>query len=231
MHKKLFFHFAAVCLLSVCFVGCDLSSATDNEISAATESVPAADLIGQGEELYRRREDLGKLRAGLALVKRARNSDPNNFEANWKLAKFNYYLGDKSTDDKEREKAFKEGIDAGRTASRIAPERPDGYFWTGANLGGRAKKNPITDGLGSIGEIRQVMNKVIEIQPDYQGATAYDVLAQVELGTRMTGGQCGKISRILGKSLCVRTGKLEHSCSFGGDLSGVETSGRSEKTT
>jgi tetratricopeptide (TPR) repeat protein len=45
------------------------------------------------------------------------------------------------------------------------------------------------------------MNKVIELQPDYQGASAYDALAQVELATRLKGGDALKAVNYLEKGL------------------------------
>jgi tetratricopeptide (TPR) repeat protein len=57
----------------------------------------------------------------------------------------------------------------------------------GANLGEKARQNPVT-GLASIAEIREAMNKVIALQPGYEGASAYDILAQIELQTDVIGG-------------------------------------------
>lgn len=85
----------------------------------------------------------------------------------------------------------------------MEPEKPDGHFWYGANLGELARKSPITVGLGSIGEIRDAMNKVIELQPDYQGASAYDALAQLELATRIRGGSAEKAVEYLEKALMI----------------------------
>jgi predicted Zn-dependent protease len=45
------------------------------------------------------------------------------------------------------------------------------------------------------------MQKVVEIQPDYQGATAFDALAQLELATRLTGGSAEKAVEYLEKAL------------------------------
>ncbi|MBK7708734.1 MAG: hypothetical protein IPJ30_24015 [Acidobacteria bacterium] len=46
------------------------------------------------------------------------------------------------------------------------------------------------------------MNKVIELDPKYQGASAYDALAQVELSTtRMMGGKPEKAVEYLEKAL------------------------------
>lgn len=192
------------CFLCIIFVmiltsACSRQSDT-SETETTKESVPIPDLIKQADDFYRQREDLAKLRQGIAFLHRARNADAQNYEANWKLAKSDYYLGDKTTDDKESDKAFKEGIDAGRIASRLAPDKPDGYFWTGANLGGRAKRNPLTKGITSIDDIRAAMNKTIEIEPAYQGGSAYDVLAQIEL-TPLTGGQTEKAVEYLEKAV------------------------------
>lgn len=168
------------------------------EIETPKEGVPVADLIKQSDELYRQREDLDKLRQCLALLKRARGVEPQNFEANWKIAQADYFLGKNTAEEKESAKAFKEGLDAARLAARVAPDKPDGYFWTGANLGGQAQKNSLS-GIVSVGEIRQMMQKVIEIQPDYQGASAFDALGQIELGTRLTGGTAEKALEFLEK--------------------------------
>lgn len=194
------------CFLCIIFVmtlalACSRQSET-SDVEMSTETVPISDLIRQADDLYRQREELSKLRDGIALLQRARNADAQNFEANWKLAKFDYYLGDKTADDRESDKVFKEGVAAGKVAERIAPEKADGYFWTGACLGGRAKRNPITEGITSVGEIRAAMNKTIEIEPAYQGASAYDVLAQIELAP-LTGGTTEKAVEYLEKAVAL----------------------------
>lgn len=191
--------FLCIIFVMILLAACKRQSDT-SEVETPTEFVPIPDLTKQADDLYRQRGDLANLREGIAFLRRARNADGQNFEANWKLAQFDYYLGDKTADDKESDKAFKEGIDAGKIAERIAPDKPDGYFWTGANLGGRAKRSPITKGISSIDDIRSAMKKTIEIEPAYQGASAYDVLAQIEL-TPLTGGKSEKAIEYLEKAI------------------------------
>jgi tetratricopeptide (TPR) repeat protein len=169
------------------------------------EAVPVAELISKAEALYKERKDLEKVREGITLMKRARNADNKNYEANWKLAKFSYYLGRYSTDEKESEKALKDGIEAAETAYSIEREKPDGYFWKGACIGIRAKKNPLTIGLGSLAQIKEMMNKVIELDPTYMGGSAYDALAQIELGTRITGGKAEKALEYLDKAVAIES--------------------------
>ena len=109
---------------------CASNSDAQNESAATKESVPISQLISQSDDLYKQRTDFAKLREGIALLKRARNADSNNFEVHWKLAQSNYFLGKFTTDEKESEKAFKDGIDAGKVCINMAKDKPDGYFWT-----------------------------------------------------------------------------------------------------
>ena len=51
----------------------------------------------------------------------------------------------------------------------------------------------MTVGVVSVKKIRKAMNRVIEIDPNYQGASAYDGLGQLEMRTRgLTGGSAEK---------------------------------------
>lgn len=201
---KTIFRTTLACIIFVMlFLSACSSRENYDDSETKKETVSAAELIKQADALYEKRDNPDNLRQGIGLLQRARNAEPKNYEANWKLSQFDYYLAAHTTDDKEIEKAFKQGISAGETASSIAPEKPDGYFWTGANLGGKARKNPLTDGATSVGAIKEQMNKVIEIQPDYQGASAYDALAQVELGTRILGGSADKAVEYLEKAMAL----------------------------
>ena len=58
---------------------------------------------------------------GIAVLRQVRINDDHNYEAAWKLAKFDYYLGLHATDNREREGAFQEGVDTGRIA--VTPAR------------------------------------------------------------------------------------------------------------
>ena len=193
--------FKVLSLLSAVLLIINCSGGNQSEKATTGETVSAAELIAQADNLYKQREDLAKLRDGLQLLRRARVADGNNFEAAWKLAKFNYFMGDNTKDEKLRDRSFKDGITAAKGATKLQADKPDGYFWLGANLGGQAEAN-IFDGAANLPEIRQNMKKVIEIQPDYQGAMAYVALAQTELKTRgVMGGKAEKAANYLEQAL------------------------------
>ena len=73
----------------------------------------------------------------------------------WTFAKYNYFLGKQTTNEKEAETVLEKGIEAGKIASRMEPQKPDGYFWYGANLGELSRLRPITVGLRSVDDIRR----------------------------------------------------------------------------
>ncbi|MEO7660146.1 MAG: TRAP transporter TatT component family protein [Pyrinomonadaceae bacterium] len=162
---------------------------------------PAAETISQAEKLFTECEDLSKLRQSVALLAVLRMPDARNFDVEWKFSKFSLFLGQRLTDETERTDVFQDGLKAGQIAARMEPDRPEGHFWYGANLGELSRMSPVTVGYKSIDDIRETMNKVVEIDPGYQGGSAFDVLGQLELHTRLFGGKSEKAVEYLEKAL------------------------------
>jgi tetratricopeptide (TPR) repeat protein len=148
--------------------------------------------LSDSEGLFKQREDLDKLRAAIKALGDVRDADNRNYQVEWTYSKYNFFLGKHSPNEDEAETALEQGRDAGKIASRVDPQKPDGHFWYAANLGELSRRSPITVGLKSVDDIKAGMNKVLDIQPDYQGASAYDALGQIELMTRLKGGDAQK---------------------------------------
>lgn len=157
--------------------------------------------LTKSDELFAKREDVKNLREAVETLSKVRDADNRNFEVEWKFSRANYFLSKQTDSEEEAEKLLKEGVAAGIIASRIEPNKPDGHFWYGANLGEQAKRSPVTVGIKSIDDIRETMNKVISIEPKYQGASAYDALAQIELQTGLFGGKPEKAVEYLEKGI------------------------------
>lgn len=181
-------------LLVLALVGCNSSADVAND--TPKEDFPLAESLARVDELFKSRDNVQNMRDSITVLQRIRQSDPKNFDAAWKLSRAYFYVGKYSTDEAESAKALEEGVGAANIAIRIGPERPDGYFWLGANQGENVKRNPVT-GLGSIGSIRESMEKVISLNPGYEGASAYDGLAQIELQTLMIGGSANKAVELM----------------------------------
>src|ERR1051325_958590 len=169
--------------------------------SAAADSASAAEDISSADQFYSQRADLLQLRRGIISLRQALTKDPGNYEAAWKLSKFNYYLATHTDDSKERDDAFKAGIDAGKTAVQLHNDKPDGHFWLGANYGGAAERSAI-QGLATVSDIRNEMETVLRQDQGYQNGSAYMVLGLVYLNApSIVGGDPKKAVEEMEKGL------------------------------
>ena len=163
--------------------------------------VLAAQDIATAQQLYAQREDLMKLRQGVATLRQAMTKDPGSYEAAWLNAKFNYYLASHTSDPGERDKAFQDGIEAGKRAVELDSNKPDGHFWLGANYGGAAERSSI-QGLATVSDIRNEMETVLRLNEGYQDGSAYMVLGLVYLNAPyIVGGDPNKAVELMEKGL------------------------------
>ena len=169
--------------------------------SSPVATTSAAEDVATAAQLYSQREDLMQLRRGIVSLRQAVTKDPGNYDAAWKLAKFNYYLATHAEDQKERDTAFRDGINAGKTAVQLQNEKPDGHFWLGANYGGAAEHSTI-QGLATVSDIRSEMETVLRLNEGYQDGSAYMVLGLVYLNApSIVGGDPKKAVEEMEKGL------------------------------
>jgi len=169
--------------------------------AAPPQAASAPELIAQAEALYAQRDSLERVREAVALMRRARAADNQSYEAAWKLSKFNYYLGEHGEDERLRTEAFREGLAAGEAAVALDPNKPEGHFWLGANLGGRAKLQGPIYALSSVPDIRREMETVARLDEGFQGGSAYMALGQIELELGVLGGDPKRAVEYLEKGL------------------------------
>ncbi len=175
---------------------CARGTASEGQASGPSpEQIAAA--ATTAADLFQQRTNIENLRKAVALLAAVRDPNQRNFDVEWTFAKYNYFLGRHTDNEAESEQAFTKGRDAAKIAANMHPERPDGHFWYGANLGELCRKSPVTVGLRNVDDVREAMNRVIDIDPGYQGASAYDVLGQIELATRIKDGTAEKAVEFL----------------------------------
>jgi Tfp pilus assembly protein PilF len=194
-YRYIFITFISLLLLTT---SCN-STSTDE--STQTDTTSSAQDIASADQLYSKRDDLLQLRRGIVSLRQALTKDPGNYEAAWKLSKFNYYLATHTDDTKERNDAFRAGIDAGKTAVQLQNDKPDGHFWLGANYGGAAEHSTI-QGLATVKDIRNEMETVLRLDQGYQNGSAYMVLGLVYLNApNIVGGDPKKAVEEMEKGL------------------------------
>ena len=182
-------------------LSCRNRSAESAESGSATPEKTTRQSIAEADALYSQRLDLSNVRRGIIALRQARTRDTGNYEAAWKLARLDYFLGSHAKDDAEKDAAFRDGIDAGKSAVLLADNKADGHFWLGANYGGSAELS-ILASLSSIQDIRTEMEKVIELDESYQAGSAYLGLGQLYLkAPKVFGGDSKKAVEYLEKGL------------------------------
>jgi tetratricopeptide (TPR) repeat protein len=170
-----------------------------NVEALVTNPQSAKEHVAQADQLYAQRSDLVRVRQGIIELGQALISDPGDYDAEWRLSKFSYYLATHTDNTGERDKAFREGIEAGKTAVKLQDVKPDGHFWLGANYGGSAQAIP---GLATVDDIRNEMETVLRLDEGYQDGSAYMVLGLVYLqAPKVVGGDPQKAVEQMEKGL------------------------------
>lgn len=159
---------ATVCLL-----------VTVSSVSAATVSHSLSAPVREADDYYLGRQDLANVLMALRLAHQAAVKNPEDYEAWWRISKFNCYLARHSAGS-ERIKLLQAAIDAGKKAVALAPNRVEGHFWLGANLGLMAEARGFLKGLSLVESIRTEMKTVIRIDPNYEEAGGLRTLARLD---------------------------------------------------
>lgn len=121
--------------------------------------------------LYGKRADLASARAAAAIWNDRLSRNPNDFESAWKLARARYWLGG-HVPEQERKGILEAGIEAGRAAIRIAPDKPDGHFWMAANMGALAESFGLRQGLKYRAAIKSELETVLQLDPGFLEGSA-----------------------------------------------------------
>ncbi len=167
----------------------------------STAARPATEAMAEADQLYAGRPDLLKVRQGVVVLRQAQAVDQANYELAWRLAKFNYYLAAHTPESGERDKAFQNGIEAGKAAVKLQDGKPDGHFWLGANYGGSAKAAMLPS-LSDFDNVKREMETAIKLDENFQMGSAYMGLGQLYLeAPRLIGGDTQKAIEYLEKGL------------------------------
>jgi tetratricopeptide (TPR) repeat protein len=137
-------------------------------------TLSAMELRLQAEDpdgLYRQRETIAMAQRAEQIWAERLAKNPKDFEAAWKLARARYWLGTHAP-EKSRKPYLEGGIAAGRAAIALAPNRPEGHFWTAANMGALAESFGLRQGLKYRGDIKAEIETVLRLDPAFQQGSA-----------------------------------------------------------
>jgi len=173
-----------------------------NAVDAGDEKA-ATEKIAEADKLYEARDDIQRARVAVATLRQAVTADYGNFEAAWKLSRAAFFVGDHTDNDDEAKDMFKVGIDAGKSAVKLQPNKPEGHFWLGANYGGDAQQSTLAS-LATVQDIKNEMETVLKMDEKFQGGAAYLGLGQLYLqAPKVLGGDTEKAVENLKKGLAI----------------------------
>jgi len=137
-------------------------------------SLAGLDLMAQTESpdaLYANRTDLTSARRSAELWTASLAANPRDFDAAWKLARADYWLGG-HTPASEQRAFYERGIEAGQKAIAVEPNRPEGHFWTAANMGALAESYGVRAGLKYRKPIKEELEFVLKTDPAFAQGSA-----------------------------------------------------------
>ena len=153
------------------------------------------------DALYQHRVDLMSARQALDIWEARLKTNPRDFESAWKVARATYWIGLHEPRDAGR-KTLERGIAAGKQATMISPNRPEGYFWTAANMGALAESYGARQGLKYRGAIKNALERVAQIDPTFQKGSAFSALGRwYHMVPGLFGGSETKSEEYLRKAL------------------------------
>jgi tetratricopeptide (TPR) repeat protein len=127
--------------------------------------------FSEADRLYAGRSNLASARRAAEVWRQALAADPHDFEAAWKLARADYWLGG-HLPDREQRASFDEGIDAARKAIAAQPNRPEGHFWLAANMGALAESYGLRQGIKYRKPIKEALETVLRLDPAFEDGSA-----------------------------------------------------------
>jgi tetratricopeptide (TPR) repeat protein len=163
--------------------------------------VRAQETARDPDRLYANREQPQSALDAAAVWQARLKTNPKDFESAWKLARACYWLGGHIAEDGRRAQ-YERGIEAGQQAATINADRPEGYFWTAANMGAMAESFGLRAGIKYRGPVKKALETVLMLDRGFQQGSADRALGRWYLKVpRLFGGSKDKSVEHLKQSL------------------------------
>jgi cytochrome c-type biogenesis protein CcmH/NrfG len=161
------------------FATCFILVTTVVGATGPAPSIHLPDRVRQADDYYQGRQNLENVRKGVALLRQQVSDNPQDYEAWWRISKATCFLARHTDDDNEELKILDAAINAAKHAVALQPNRVEGHFWLGANLGLSAELRGMIEGLRHVDTIRNELETAVKLDPDYEQAAGLRTLARV----------------------------------------------------
>jgi tetratricopeptide (TPR) repeat protein len=159
-----------------------IASAGGLRAASGTRTDVFASRVVMADDFYLGRGNPTNVDRALEFLRQQAAENSNDYEAWWRISRSENFLGrmhDASDDDKAALREFEAGADAGRRAVKLRPDRVEGHFWLGVNLGLIGEEEGLLRGLRLVDPVRSEMETVMRLDPDYEQRGAQRILARL----------------------------------------------------
>lgn len=153
-----------------------VAAAASGCLLVATVSGHAAGRSDDPDALYAQRENLESALRAADIWSAQLLRSPQDFEVACKVARARHWLGEVLPRD-QRASHLEQGIAAAQRAIALAPDRPDGHFWLGANMGAYAGVS-LVRAFRYRTAIRQAFEAALARDPAFAKGGAYCALGK-----------------------------------------------------
>lgn len=153
------------------------------------------------DALYADRENIASAKRAADIWSAQMQQSADAYEPAWKLARVCYWLGAHAP-EAERRAFVERGIAAAGQAARIAPDRPEGHFWSAATMGALAENFGLRAGIKYRKPVREELETVLRIDPAFMRGSADRALGRYYFKVpSLLGGSKSRAERHLRASL------------------------------
>jgi tetratricopeptide (TPR) repeat protein len=136
-------------------------------------------IVERADELYLAREDIQNVWTSVELLQRAL-SQVDSYGLAWRLGRAFFFLGQEESEVATARVLHAQGVDAGKRAVEVGPERVEGHFWLGVNLALLAVVEQPLKAIAHALQAKRSLNRTVTIDPAYHAAGPLRALARLQ---------------------------------------------------
>jgi tetratricopeptide (TPR) repeat protein len=131
------------------------------------------------DELYGRRDRTEEIERSVEMLSALPGAN-SSYEAQWRLARSLFFLGQQASPGSEKEHMHAAGAGAGERAAALSPDRVEGHFWLGVNLALMAECSGRLRAVKAIIRAKRSLARAAAISSEYHDAGPLRVLARLK---------------------------------------------------
>ncbi len=140
--------------------------------------IAAEDIFKEADQLYAQRSNVENLKKAIEMVENYIKSNPDSYDAAWRLSMYYFALGYKVEKNKKL-KVYDKAVKYGKLAVKLNDNGVEGHFWLGASYGKYGETKGVMKSLFLVKPIKKEMNKVLKLDDTYECGGVYRVLGRL----------------------------------------------------